>query len=37
VSCNPGVARVVEACNLRDVLSLHPTTDAGLSTTVAGR
>jgi anti-anti-sigma factor len=37
VSCDPGVARVVEACNLRDVLSLHPTTDAALSTTVAGR
>jgi anti-anti-sigma factor len=37
VSSDPGVARVVEACNLRDVLSLHPTTDAALSTTLAGR
>jgi hypothetical protein len=37
VSCDPSVARAVEACNLRDVLSLHPTTDAAVSTTVAGR
>lgn len=37
VSCEPSVARVVEACNLRDVLSLHPTTEAALSTTVTGR
>jgi anti-anti-sigma factor len=37
VSCDPSVARVVEACNLRDVLSLHPTTDAALSTAPAGR
>jgi anti-anti-sigma factor len=37
VSCDPGVARVIEACNLRDVLSLHPTTDAALSTTRARR
>jgi anti-anti-sigma factor len=35
VSCDPAVARVVEACNLDDVLSLHPTTDAALATTVA--
>src|SRR5215472_5501295 len=32
VSCDPGVVRVIEACSLRDVLSLHPTTDAALST-----
>ena len=37
VSSDPDVARVVEACNLRDVLCLHPTTDAALSTTLAGR
>ena len=37
VSCDPRVARVVEACNLRDVFSLHPTTDAALSTTLGGR
>jgi anti-anti-sigma factor len=37
VSCDPGVARVIEACNLRDVLSLHPTTDAALSTPLARR
>ncbi|OMC44871.1 anti-anti-sigma factor [Mycobacterium sp. IS-2888] len=37
VSCDPSVARVVEACNLRDVLSLHPTTDAALSTAPAAR
>jgi anti-anti-sigma factor len=37
VSCEPSVARVVEACNLRDVLSVHPTTDAALSTGVTGR
>jgi anti-anti-sigma factor len=37
VSCDPAVARVIEACNLRDVLSLHPTTDAALSTTPARR
>jgi anti-anti-sigma factor len=37
VSCDPGVARVIEACNLRDVLSLHPTTDAALSATRARR
>jgi anti-anti-sigma factor len=35
VSCDPGVARVIDAGNLRDVLSLHPTTDAALSTTIA--
>jgi anti-anti-sigma factor len=35
VSRSPGVARVIEACNLRDVLSLHPTMDSALSTAVA--
>jgi anti-anti-sigma factor len=35
VSCDPAVARVIEACNLRDVLSLHPTTDAALPTAMA--
>ena len=35
VSCDPGVARVIEACNLGDILPLHPTTDAALSTGVA--
>ncbi|HUE33186.1 MAG TPA: anti-sigma factor antagonist [Mycobacterium sp.] len=37
VSCEPSVARVIEACNLRDVLPLYPTTDAALSTTLSGR
>jgi anti-anti-sigma factor len=37
VSCDPGVARVIDACHLRDVLSLHPTTDAALETALAGR
>ena len=37
VSCDPAVARVIEACNLRDVLSPHPTTDAALKTTRARR
>jgi anti-anti-sigma factor len=35
VSCDPGVARVIEACSLRDVLSLYPTMDSALSTAVA--
>jgi anti-anti-sigma factor len=35
VSCDPCVARVIEACNLGDVLPLHPTTDSALSTAVA--
>ena len=35
VSCEPGVARVVEACNLSDVLPVHPTTDSALSAPVA--
>lgn len=37
VSCDSNVARVVEACNLHDVLSLHATTEAALSTAAAGR
>jgi anti-anti-sigma factor len=37
VSYDPSVARVIKAGNLRGVLSLHPTTDAALATTVAGR
>jgi anti-anti-sigma factor len=35
VSCDPGAARVIEACCLRDLLSLHPTMDSALSTAVA--
>ncbi|WP_025736031.1 anti-sigma factor antagonist [Mycobacterium genavense] len=35
VSCDPGVARVVQACHLDRVLPLHPTIDAALATTVA--
>ena len=31
VSCNPGVARVVEACGLDAVLPVHTTTDAALA------
>jgi anti-anti-sigma factor len=35
VSCNPGVARIVEACGLDDVLPVHPTTDSALTAPVA--
>jgi anti-anti-sigma factor len=35
VSCDPNVARVIEACNLSDALPVHPTTDSALSTAVA--
>ena len=35
VSCDPGVARVIQACNLGGVLPLHPTIDTALATTVA--
>jgi anti-anti-sigma factor len=35
VSCNPGVARIVEACGLDDVLPVHPNTDSALSAAVA--
>ncbi|WAJ43820.1 anti-sigma factor antagonist [Mycobacterium sp. Aquia_216] len=35
VSCDPGVARVIHACNLGGVLPLHPTIDTALATTVA--
>jgi anti-anti-sigma factor len=35
VSCDPGVARVIGACNLGSVLPLHPTIDTALATTVA--
>jgi anti-anti-sigma factor len=35
VSCDPGVARVIQACNLGGVLPLHPTIDAALATAVA--
>nr|WP_304441691.1 anti-sigma factor antagonist [Mycobacterium sp. 852002-51163_SCH5372311] len=31
VSHNPGLARVVEACGLDEVLPVHPTTDAALA------
>ncbi|WP_414686406.1 anti-sigma factor antagonist [Mycobacterium sp.] len=35
VSCNPGVARIVAACALDDVLPVYPTTDSALSAAVA--
>jgi anti-anti-sigma factor len=35
VSCDPGVGRIVQACNLGSILPLHPTIDAALATTVA--
>ncbi|GBG39678.1 anti-sigma factor antagonist [Mycobacterium montefiorense] len=35
VSCDPGVARTIQACNLGRVLPLHPTIDTALATTVA--
>jgi anti-anti-sigma factor len=35
VSCDPGVARVIQACNLGGVLPLHPTIDTALATTTA--
>ncbi|WAC93083.1 anti-sigma factor antagonist [Mycobacterium sp. Aquia_213] len=35
VSCDPSVARVIQACNLGGVLPLHPTIDTALATTVA--
>jgi anti-anti-sigma factor len=35
VSCDPGVARIVEACGLDDVLPVHPTTESALSAAVA--
>jgi anti-anti-sigma factor len=35
VSCNPGVARIIKACELSVVLSVHPTTDSALSPVVA--
>ena len=35
VSCEPSVARVIQACNLGGVLPLHPTIDTALATTVA--
>ncbi len=34
VSCDPGVARVIQACNLGAALPLHPTIDTALATTV---
>ncbi len=34
VSCDPGVARVIQACNLGGVLPLHPTVDTALTTAV---
>jgi anti-anti-sigma factor len=36
VSCDPGIARVIEACHLGGVLPLHPTVDSALSAAVAG-
>jgi len=36
VSCNPGVARTIEACGLSVVLPVHPTIDAALAA-AAGR
>jgi anti-anti-sigma factor len=35
VSCDTGVGRVIQACNLSGVLPLHPTIDAALATTAA--
>ncbi|OBA63237.1 anti-anti-sigma factor [Mycobacterium sp. 1100029.7] len=35
VSCDPGVARVIHACNLSSVLPLHPTIETALATTTA--
>ncbi len=35
VSCDPGVARVIQACDLGGALPLHPTIDTALATTVA--
>jgi anti-anti-sigma factor len=35
VSCDPSVARVIQACNLGGVLPLHPTIDTALATTMA--
>ncbi|BBY25326.1 hypothetical protein MSTO_55310 [Mycobacterium stomatepiae] len=35
VSCDPAVARVIQACNLSAVLPLHPTVDTALATAVA--
>jgi anti-anti-sigma factor len=35
VSCDPSVVRVIDACNLGDVLPVHPTTESALSTAVA--
>jgi anti-anti-sigma factor len=35
VSCDPSVARVIQACNLGGILPLHPTIDTALATTVA--
>jgi anti-anti-sigma factor len=35
VSCDPGVARVIQACNVGGVLPLHPTIETALATTVA--
>ncbi|MEM6109093.1 anti-sigma factor antagonist [Mycobacterium sp. 050272] len=34
VSCDPGVARVIQACNLGSALPLHPTIDTALATSV---
>ncbi|SOX55234.1 STAS domain-containing protein [Mycobacterium ahvazicum] len=34
VSCDPGVARVIQACNLGSELPLHPTIDTALGTSV---
>jgi anti-anti-sigma factor len=36
VSCDPGIARIIEACHLVGVLPLHPTVDSALSAAVAG-
>ncbi len=35
VSCKPGVTRIIKACELGNVLRVHPTTDAALSSAVA--
>jgi anti-anti-sigma factor len=35
VSCNPGVARIIEGCGLSGVLPVHPTTDSALSSALA--
>jgi anti-anti-sigma factor len=32
VSCDPGVARIIQACDLGSVLPLHPTVDTALGT-----